>query len=112
MNPTAIVPPPSAPAEPVSIFGDIETEARGLAYGAMVFDVHPGRSTEAHSHGSEEIWLVCEGTGQATIGDRRIELAAGTRVTVPPGVPHLVANTADRPLKVIAFWWREAGHGG
>lgn len=94
--------------EPVSIFGDVEAEARGLAYGAMVFDVHPGRSTEPHSHASEEIWLVREGLGRAMVGDEEIELAAGTRVTVPPKVLHHVTNDSDQTLKVIAFWWREA----
>jgi mannose-6-phosphate isomerase-like protein (cupin superfamily) len=99
-------------SEPVLISGDVEAEARGLAYGAMVFDVHPGRSTEPHSHASEEIWLVREGSGRATVGDQEIDLAAGTRLTVPPKVPHRVANTSDQTLKVIAFWWRDAGNAG
>lgn len=94
--------------EPVLISGDVEAEARGLAYGAMVFDVHPGRATEPHSHASEEIWLVREGTGRATVGEQEIDLAAGARITVPPRVPHWVANTSDQTLKVIAFWWRDA----
>jgi mannose-6-phosphate isomerase-like protein (cupin superfamily) len=102
----------SPSSEPVLISGDVEAEARGLAYGAMVFDVHPGRSTEPHSHASEEIWLVREGTGRATVGDQEIDLVAGTRVTLPAQVPHRVANTSGQTLKVIAFWWREAGHGG
>jgi mannose-6-phosphate isomerase-like protein (cupin superfamily) len=97
-------------SDPVLISGDVEAEARGLAYGAMVFDVHPGRCTETHSHASEEIWLVREGTGKATVGDREIDLAAGSRLTLPSNVPHQVANTSsDETLKVIAFWWRNAG---
>jgi quercetin dioxygenase-like cupin family protein len=104
--------PPASPAEPVLISGDIEAEARGLAYGAMVFDVHPGCATDAHSHASEEIWLVRAGTGRATVGAQEIDLAAGARLTLPPGVQHRVANTSDRTLTVIAFWWRDAGHGG
>jgi mannose-6-phosphate isomerase-like protein (cupin superfamily) len=102
----------SLSSDPVLISGDVEAEARGLAYGAMVFDVLGGRSTELHSHASEEIWLVREGAGRATVGDQEIELAAGTRLTVPPEVPHRVTNTSNQTLKVIAFWWREAGHGG
>lgn len=104
---------PPLSSEPVLISGDIETEACGLAYGAMVFDVHPGRSTEPHSHASEESWVVLAGTGRATVGDREIDLVAGARLTLPPRVPHRVANTSSsQTLQVIAFWWREAGHGG
>lgn len=109
MNQPAADLPPSS--DPVLISGDVEAEARGFAYGAMVFDVHPGRSTEPHSHLSEEIWVVQEGTGRVTVGDREIDLAAGTRITLPSQVPHQVTNTSDQTLKVIAFWWREAGHG-
>lgn len=96
-------------SDPVLISGDVEAEARGYAYGAMVFDVHPGRCTETHSHASEEIWVVREGTGKATVGDREIDLAAGSRLTLPSHVPHRVANTSDDTLQVIAFWWRNAG---
>lgn len=100
-------------ADPVLISGDIETEACGLAYGAMVFDVHPGRATEPHSHASEETWFVREGTGRATIGDQEIDLVPGSRLTLPSRVPHRVANTSnDQTLKVIAFWWRDASEPG
>ena len=97
-------------AEPVQIFGDVEAIACGLAYGAMVFDVKPGCSIAPHSHASEEIWWVREGAGRATVGGQEFDVAAGTRLTVPPDTPHLVVNTSEHNLRVMAFWWREARH--
>lgn len=97
---------------PVEIFGDIEAEARGFAYGAMLFEVKPGCSTEPHQHGSEETWQVRRGRGRAVIGDQEIELAAGSRLSIPPQTRHVVTNIADEDLTIVAFWWRETDHGG
>ena len=97
-----------APAltDPVQILEPVEAEARGLVYGAMVFTVKAGCSTEPHAHASEETWLVREGEGRAAIGDRSIGLFPGTRLSVPPGTRHAITNTCAGELVVLAFWWR------
>jgi quercetin dioxygenase-like cupin family protein len=95
------------------IYGDIETEAQGLAYGAMVFTVKPGCATAPHQHASEETWIVQEGEGQAQVNGQTIGLIAGARICVPPGAKHSITNTSSRDLRVMAFWWRAhaGGHG-
>jgi quercetin dioxygenase-like cupin family protein len=93
------------------IAGDIEIEAAGLGYGAMVFTVKPGCCTEPHQHASEETWIVQEGTGRARVSDRDIELIPGTRLIVPPNTVHSISNASHRDLRVIAFWWKQVGHG-
>jgi quercetin dioxygenase-like cupin family protein len=89
------------------ILAPVEAEARGLAYGAMVFTVESGGSTPPHAHASEETWLVREGEGRAAIGDRSVGLRPGTRLSVPPGALHSITNTSAAELVVMAFWWRE-----
>ena len=100
-----------SPTDPVLVSGDVEADVRGFAYGAMLFEVYPGCSTERHSHASEETWLIREGGGRARIGDQQIDLVAGNRFTIPPRVSHTITNTSEENLKVIAFWWRESEDG-
>lgn len=98
---------PPAP-DPVEVFGDIETEALGLAYGGMVFRVKAGCSTEPHSHASEETWVVRSGHAVATVAGRDTELHPGTRLIIPPHAVHVIANRSDQDVTVVGFWWRES----
>jgi quercetin dioxygenase-like cupin family protein len=90
-----------------AVYGEIEAEAQGLAYGAMVFTVQPGCATAPHDHASEETWVVQKGTGRARINGQIIGLIPGTRLCVPPRATHAIENTSTTELGVIAFWWRE-----
>lgn len=99
------------PADPVEIFGDIEAEALGLAYGGMVFRVKAGCATEPHSHASEETWVVRSGHAVATVAGRDTELRPGSRLTIPPHTEHVIANHRDEDLTVVGFWWRESNAG-
>jgi mannose-6-phosphate isomerase-like protein (cupin superfamily) len=103
-------PPPAD--DPVEVFGDIETEALGLAYGGMVFRVKAGCSTEPHSHASEETWVVRSGRAVATVAGRDTELRPGTRLTIPPHAEHVIASDPGEDLTVVGFWWRESRDAG
>jgi quercetin dioxygenase-like cupin family protein len=94
------------------IDGSIETEAQGLAYGAMVFAVKPGCSSPPHRHASEETWIVLEGDGWVEVDGRSIGLFPGARFTVPPGALHWITNTSTTDLRVISFWWRQVNRDG
>lgn len=98
-------------SDAVQIFGEIETEALGLAYGAMVFTVKAGATTDPHSHGSEETWWIKSGSGFATVGGKEFPLPTGSRLTVPSNVVHTVTSDPGRDMIVVDFWWREATHG-
>ena len=88
------------------VYGEIEAEAQGLTYGAMVFTVKPGCATEPHDHLSEETWIIQTGTGRAQISGQIIGLIPGTRVCVPPRAQHAITNTSTTDLRVMGFWWR------
>jgi quercetin dioxygenase-like cupin family protein len=96
-------------SEPVQIFGEVEAEALGLAFGSMVFTVKAGSSTEPHSHASEEIWVVRSGYGVANLTGQDTGLQPGSRLIVPPDTVHTLANHSDDDMTVIAFWWRKSG---
>lgn len=103
MNTVTTSPPTLSAPE---VYGEIETTAQGLAYGAMVFTVKPSCVTELHAHASEETWIVQKGTGQAQINGNSISLVPGSRICVAPRTLHSVANTSTADLQVMAFWWK------
>src|SRR6187431_2801267 len=58
--------------------------------------------TGRHVHRvQEETFYVLEGECEWQIGDRTIRAVPGTFVFIPPGVPHNIANTTDRPARVL-----------
>ena len=79
--------------------------ATGSAATAVVyFEVAPGCRLGRHMDSSEEVIYVAAGDGEATVGDERIALSAGSLAVVPALVPHDLRNTGSSPLKVIGFF--------
>lgn len=57
---------------------------------------------ELHVHpDAEEIVVITQGSGTATVGDRILPLQAQDVVYVPPGVEHEFRNTSDDLLGVL-----------
>lgn len=64
--------------------------------------VPPGFSTGLHVHRvQEETFYVLEGECDWQVGDDRVRATAGTYLFLPPGVPHNIANTSDKPARVL-----------
>lgn len=66
----------------------------------------PGaRAKPAHAHdkGEETIYIV-SGTGKVKVGDEIHDICAGSLVLFPQGVPHMVWNNGDEPLKLACFY--------
>lgn len=61
-----------------------------------------GFSTGLHVHRvQEETFYVLEGECQWQIGEQQVCATPGTYVFIPPGVPHNIANTSDKPARMI-----------
>jgi quercetin dioxygenase-like cupin family protein len=59
-------------------------------------------STGLHVHRvQEETFYVVEGECTWQIGDRQVRALPGTYVFIPPGVPHNIGNSSDKPARVI-----------
>jgi quercetin dioxygenase-like cupin family protein len=62
----------------------------------------PRFSTGLHVHRTqEETFYVLDGECDWQVGDRRIRATPGTFLFIPPGVPHNIDNTTDRPARVL-----------
>jgi quercetin dioxygenase-like cupin family protein len=64
--------------------------------------IAPGFSTGLHVHRmQEERFYVLEGECDWQVGDERFRAAAGTYLFLPPGVPHDIANSSEKPARVL-----------
>ncbi len=68
-----------------------------------VQEVAPGGHVRKHAHEThEELILVIEGKGTATLGDERHVMQPGTSLYLAPGVSHSFVNETKNPLR---FFW-------
>ena len=68
-------------------------------------DVSPGTSIPVHLHEKEdEIIFIQSGTGEATLNDQRVTLAAGSTLFVPQGTWHGGRNTGSDTLRWVAIY--------
>jgi mannose-6-phosphate isomerase-like protein (cupin superfamily) len=83
-------------------------------------DVSPGTAIPVHLHENEdEIIFIQSGTGEATLGDATVALAAGATLFVPQGTWHGGRNTGTGIMKWVAIYspsgfegyFREIGRG-
>lgn len=70
----------------------------------VYFEVEPGDHIGRHTDSAEELLLVLEGVGEATVGDETGVASAGGIVTVPSMAPHDMRNVGDGPLRVLGFF--------
>jgi len=66
-------------------------------------EVPPGTDQELHSHEeSEQVYVVCKGSGAMTVAGDRQEITEGDLVLVPPATDHSIANDGDRDLCCVS----------
>src|SRR5712691_1012147 len=68
----------------------------------VYFELEPGEHLGSHTDSAEEILLILEGKGEATIGDERAPRP--DRDVVPALVPHSVKNIGEETLRVVGFF--------
>ena len=88
--------------DPVRI--KVSPRARGR-FAMITQDVSPGTTIPVHLHELEdEIIFIQSGEGEATLGDTRVALAAGSSLYVPQGTWHGGRNTGRDVLKWVAIY--------
>jgi quercetin dioxygenase-like cupin family protein len=70
----------------------------------VYFELQPGEHLGSHTDSAEEILLILEGQGEATIGDEQARVQTGTLAVVPALVPHSVKNVGEETLRVVGFF--------
>ena len=64
--------------------------------------VDPGAQLSYQSHAKRaEHWIIIRGTGQVTLDDQTIPVAAGKHVHIPVGAKHRIHNTGPDPLEFV-----------
>ncbi len=64
----------------------------------------PGQSQPVHVHdGADKFYLVLSGKARMTVGDATEDVAAGTLVWAPAGVPHGVDAALERTVILVAM---------
>lgn len=83
-------------------WGTWEVIAVGAEYIVKRICVLPDKllSLQLHHHRAEH-WVVVEGVGTITLGDKTFEAPQNTPVYIPVGIKHRMANTTDRPMIFI-----------
>jgi quercetin dioxygenase-like cupin family protein len=66
--------------------------------------LNPGIVIQTHTHPAEtETAYVLAGRGRLTYSDVETVFESGMSVTIPPGIPHSLANVGDEVLELIAL---------
>ncbi len=89
-----------------AVFPDSRMGKVTLCHGDRVFAglncFLPGQRHELHSHpGQDKLYLVLEGTGDVTVGDRTEQVQPGDLVMAESGQPHGIANAGPGRLVVL-----------
>ena len=69
---------------------------------AGIFRVEPNGRFDRHYHDCTEYWLIFEGRGLVSVGDRRYTVGAGDIVCTETGVEHYIVAVAER---LGGFWF-------
>ena len=81
------------------------SSAVGNASTATVyFELEPGSHLGRHQDSAEELLLVLEGEGEATLGDETVPASEGAILTVPAMEPHDIRNVGSGQLRVLGFF--------
>lgn len=75
------------------------------AYAVVESLAAPGCCVPMHLHQKEEEhFVVLEGTYRVAVEDKIFDVAPGTSVTVPKGVPHAWRNLSSSPGRLLAIF--------
>lgn len=66
----------------------------------IVEEVGVGDRIPLHRHRNDEMIMVMDGLAEATLGEERLEMSAGTTLFVPKGAVHGLRNIGDGTLHI------------
>jgi quercetin dioxygenase-like cupin family protein len=67
----------------------------------VLFELEPGATLGMHTDSAEELLIILQGTGEATIGDEVGRVQKNQVALVPAMAPHGLRNVGDEPLRVL-----------
>jgi quercetin dioxygenase-like cupin family protein len=70
----------------------------------VYLEVDPGKRIPLHTHTADEVFVVLQGTGVVTAGDRQWHATEGAIVVAPAFARHGWENTGTDTLKLVGFF--------
>ena len=89
-------------AKNVRVFSreDFETNLNFIIY----TELDPGAVIGYHTHcQNEEVYVILEGSGEMTVNGEVLAVKPGDVLVNKMGWSHGLANTSDKPLKILVF---------
>lgn len=91
-----------------AVFSGLKMAKADLLSGEQVFSglncFLPGQVHQLHSHaGQDKLYLVLEGCGDVTVGERTERIESGDLVLAREGEPHSLANPGPANLVVLTI---------
>ncbi|MEJ7683001.1 MAG: cupin domain-containing protein [Segetibacter sp.] len=80
-------------------FEGYKFEETGITF--IIVEAAHGEGPKLHSHPYTEVFIIQEGIGLFTIGDKTIEARGSQILIVPPDVPHKFINTGSDKLRQV-----------
>ncbi len=80
------------------------SQAGNASTATVYFELEPGMHVGLHRDSSEELLLILEGEGEATVGGETAVAQAGAILTVPAMEPHDIHNVGVGTLRVLGFF--------
>lgn len=74
----------------------------------VYLEVDPGHHIPSHTHTADEVFVVLQGSGIVTAGDRQWRASAGAIAVAPAFAEHSWENTGTETLKLAAFFGANA----
>lgn len=72
-------------------------------FSIRVFTLRPGGHTPHHSHESEHLNYILEGSGEIIDGDEPRQVSEGDFILVKPNEKHQYRNTGSQPLVFLCM---------
>lgn len=70
---------------------------------AGLYALAPGQLDTQQPHGQDEVYLVVSGRASITVGDETTQVARGSVVYVPAGVPHRFHQITEDLRVLVVF---------
>lgn len=103
-------PQANIPAQVITPLEQVRFRADNFSYQTLLageqltvelYGFEPGGSLPTHRHlGSEQVWIVLQGGGEATIGESCFELQQGQTLLIPAGLYHSIYNNRTERLVI------------
>ena len=101
-HPTTIRPEQHAAFSPDKMGKSTIFSSTRLLVGLNCFE--PGQAHALHTHvGMDKVYHVLQGRGRFLLGDRELDMDAGTMLVAPDGVAHGIRNNGTERLIVLAI---------